>query len=157
MSKATRATRALDAAGVAYVLHPYDYQADADAKGSQAATALGLAPQTVLKTLMTWVDDQAVCVVIPCDQRVSLKKLAHVQGGKSARMMDVADAERRTCYKVGGISPLGQQRQAPVLVEAAALDAPALWVNAGQRGLLLELPGEQLLQSLSARACTLCE
>ncbi|PPU77459.1 MULTISPECIES: Cys-tRNA(Pro) deacylase [Xanthomonas] len=157
MSKATRATRALDAAGVAYVLHPYHYQADADAKGLQAATTLGLAPQTVLKTLMTWVDDQAVCVVIPCDRRLSLKKLASAQGGKSARMMDVADAERRTGYKVGGISPLGQQRQAPVLVEATALDAPALWINAGQRGLLLELPAARLLQALEARGCVLCE
>ncbi|MCC4598761.1 Cys-tRNA(Pro) deacylase [Xanthomonas melonis] len=157
MSRATRATRALDAAGVAYVLHPYDYQADADAKGLQAATALGLAPQTVLKSLMAWVDDQAVCVVIPCDRRLSLKRLASARGGKSARMMDVADAERRTGYKVSGISPLGQQRQVPVLVEATALDAPALWINAGQRGLLLELPAAQLLQALAAQACELCE
>ncbi|MDC9671613.1 YbaK/EbsC family protein, partial [Xanthomonas euvesicatoria] len=74
-----------------------------------------------------------------------------------ARMMDVADAERRTGYKVGGISPLGQQRQAPVLVEITALDAPALWINAGQRGLLLELPGTQLVHALAARACALCE
>lgn len=72
-------------------------------------------------------------------------------------MMDVADAERRTGYKVGGISPLGQQRQAPVLVEATALDAPALWINAGQRGLLLELPAARLLQALEARGCVLCE
>ncbi|WP_115512430.1 MULTISPECIES: Cys-tRNA(Pro) deacylase [Xanthomonas] len=157
MSKATRATKALDAAGVAYVLHPYDYQSDADAKGLQAANALGLAPQTVLKTLMAWVDDLAMCAVIPCNRRLSLKQLASACGGKSARMMDVADAERRTGYKVGGISPLGQQRQTPVLIEATALDAPALWINAGQRGLLLELPGAQLLQALTARACVLCE
>ncbi|MGV7196056.1 Cys-tRNA(Pro) deacylase [Xanthomonas axonopodis] len=157
MSKATRATKALDAAGVGYVLHPYVYQADADAKGLQAAQALGLPPHAVLKTLMAWVDDNAVCVVIPCDRRVSLKKLASAYGGKSARMMEVADAERRTGYKVGGISPLGQQRQAPVLVDTTALDAPALWINAGQRGLLLELPGPQLLQALAARACALCE
>ncbi|PPV08666.1 transcriptional regulator [Xanthomonas bromi] len=157
MSNATRATKTLDAAGVGYVLHPYAYQADADAKGLQAAHALGLQPHTVLKTLMAWVDDKAICVVIPCDRRVALKKLASACGGKSARMMDAVDAERRTGYKIGGISPLGQQRQAPVLVETAALDAPALWINAGQRGLLLELPGAQLLHALGARACALCE
>ncbi|MGS0540422.1 Cys-tRNA(Pro) deacylase [Xanthomonas oryzae] len=156
MSKATRATKALDAAGVSYVLHPYDYRADADAKGLQAAQALGLQPHTVLKTLMAWVDDRPVCVVIPCNRRVSLKKLASAYGGKSARMIEVANAERRTGYKVGGISPLGQQRQAPVLLETTALDATALWVNAGQRGLLLELPGAQLLHALAARACALC-
>lgn len=84
MSRATRATKALDAAGMGYVLHAYDYQADADAKGLQAARALGLQPLTVLKTLMAWVDDKAVCVVIPCDRRVSSKKLAGAHGGKSA-------------------------------------------------------------------------
>lgn len=80
MSKATRATRALDAAGVAYVLHPYQYQADADAKGLQAAQALQLPPHQVLKTLMTWVDEHAICVVIPCDRRLSLKTLASACG-----------------------------------------------------------------------------
>ncbi|SMQ96296.1 Cys-tRNA(Pro) deacylase [Xanthomonas fragariae] len=157
MSKTTRATKALDAAGVAYVLHPYEYKADAEAKGLQAAHALGLAPQTVLKTLMAWVGNQAVCVVIPCDRRVSLKKLARARGDKSARMMDVADAERRTGYKVGGISPLGQQRQTPVLIEIIKFKASSLWINAGQRGLLLELPADRIGAVLQARACSLCE
>ncbi|KAB7765167.1 Cys-tRNA(Pro) deacylase [Xanthomonas maliensis] len=157
MSKATRATKSLDAAGVAYVLHPYDYRPDADAKGLQAAQALGLAPDTVLKTLMAWVDDQAVCVVIPCNRRLSLKTLASAHGGKSARMMEVADAERRTGYKVGGISPLGQQRPVPVLIERSALTSPALWINAGQRGLLLELRGDQIVAALQARPAQLCE
>ncbi|MEA9735914.1 Cys-tRNA(Pro) deacylase [Xanthomonas campestris] len=157
MSKASRATRALDAACVAYVLHPYPYQADADAKGLQAAQALQLPPHQVLKTLMTWVDEHAICVVIPCDRRLSLKSLASACGGKSARMMEVADAERRTGYKVGGISPLGQQRPAPVLIESNVLDAPALWINAGQRGLLLELAGAEIVHVLGARAYPLCE
>ncbi|WP_369976762.1 Cys-tRNA(Pro) deacylase [Xanthomonas bundabergensis] len=157
MSKATRATRALDAAGVAYRLHPYDYAAEAGAKGLQAAQALGLPPARVLKSLMAWVDDRAVCVVVPSDRRVQLKKLAAAAAGKSARMMEVAEAERRTGYKVGGISPLGQQRQAPVLVEQAALGPGSVWFNAGQRGLLLEIDAERVLDVLQARACDLCE
>ncbi len=124
---------------------------------AQAAHALGLAPQTVLKTLMAWVDDQAVCVVIPCERGVSLKKLARAHGGKSARMMDVADAERRTGYKVGDISPLGQQQQTPVLIETIEVEAPSLWINAGQRGLLLELPADRIVAVLQARPCSLCE
>jgi Cys-tRNA(Pro)/Cys-tRNA(Cys) deacylase len=157
MSRATRATRALDAAGVAYRLHAYDYAADAEAKGLQAADALGFAPQRVLKSLMAWVDAQPVCAVIPSDRRLQLKKLAAAVGGKSARMMDVAEAERRSGYKVGGISPLGQQRPVPVLVEQAALDAPSVLLNAGQRGLLLELESDRLLAALQARACDLCD
>lgn len=72
-------------------------------------------------------------------------------------MMEVADAERRTGYKVGGISPLGQQRPAPMLIESSVLDAPALWINAGQRGLLLELAGAEIVHVLGARAYPLCE
>ncbi len=157
MSKATRATRALDAAGVAYRLHPYDYAAEAGAKGLQAAQALGLPPARVLKSLMAWIDTTAVCVVVPCDRRVQLKKLAAAGAGKSARIMVVAEAERRTGYKVGGISPLGQQRPAPVLVEQSALAPGSVWFNAGQRGLLLEIDAEQVREVLQARACDLCE
>lgn len=157
MSKATRATRALDAAGVPYRLHPYDYEAEAGAKGLQAAQALGLPPERVLKSLMAWIDGNAVCVVVPSDRRVQLKKLAAAGAGKSARMMEVAEAERRSGYKVGGISPLGQQRPAPVLVEQSALAPGSVWFNAGQRGLLLEIDAGRLLDVLQARACDLCE
>jgi len=157
MSKATRATRALDAAGVAYRLHPYDYEAEASAKGLQAAQALGLPPERVLKSLMAWIDSNAVCVVVPSDRRVQLKKLAAAGAGKAARMMEVAEAERRSGYKVGGISPLGQQRPAPVLVEQSALAPGSVWFNAGQRGLLVEIAAEQVLDVLQARACDLCE
>ncbi|MEE7547516.1 Cys-tRNA(Pro) deacylase [Xanthomonas sp. Kuri4-1] len=157
MSKATRATRVLDAAGVGYRLHPYDYEAEASAKGVQAAQALGAPPQCVLKTLMAWVDDRPVCAVIPCDRRLQLKKLAAACGGKAARMMEVPEAERRSGYKVGGISPLGQQRPVPVLIEAAALHEGQLYLNAGQRGLLLELAAANILEVLQARACDLCE
>lgn len=157
MSKATRATRALDAAGIAYRLHPYDYAGEAGAKGLQAAAALGLPPQRVFKSLMAWVDRQAVCVVIPSDRRLAPKKLAAALGGKHAQMMEVAEAERRTGYKVGGISPLGQQRQAPVLVDLSARALDTLVFNAGQRGLLLEADTTAALALLQAQAVDLCE
>lgn len=157
MSRSTRASKLLDAAGVAYRLHGYDYQPDADGKGVQAALALGQPPQRVLKSLMTWVDKQAVCAVIACDRRLSLKKLAAACGGKSAQMMEVAEAERRTGYKVGGISPLGQQRSAAVVIEQSVLSEPSLLFNAGQRGLLLEVASEQVLAVLQARACDICQ
>lgn len=157
MSKATRATKALDAAGVAYRLHAYDYRAEADSKGLQAAAAIGLPPRCVLKSLMAWVDKQAVCAVIPVDRRLSPKKLAAACGGKHAQMMEPAEAERRTGYKVGGISPLGQQRPAPVLIEQTALDEAAIVFNAGQRGLLVEIAAGSAQALLQARACDLCE
>ncbi|KAF1699882.1 Cys-tRNA(Pro) deacylase [Pseudoxanthomonas suwonensis] len=159
MSKATRATRALDAAGVAYRLHPYDYDADAQAaaggKGLQAAAALGVEPGRVLKTLMAWVDAQAVCVVLPSDRQLQPKALAAAAGGKAARMMDVAEAERRTGYKVGGISPFGQQRPAPAWFEQDALARESVFINAGQRGLLLELAPADAVQVLQAQVAAI--
>ena len=159
MSMATRATRALDAAGIGYRLHPYDYDADASAeaggKGLQAAAALGASPQKVLKTLMAWVDARAVCVVIPSDRQLLPKALAAAAGGKAARMMEIAEAERRSGYKVGGISPFAQQRPVPVWLERDALGADSVFVNAGQRGLLLELAPADALRMLQAQAAAI--
>ncbi|KAF1692617.1 aminoacyl-tRNA deacylase [Pseudoxanthomonas daejeonensis] len=156
MSMATRATRALDAVGVAYRLHPYDYDADAVAgKGMQAALALGIAPDRVLKTLMTWVDARALCVVIPSDRQLQLKALAAAGDGKAARMMNVAEAERRSGYKVGGVSPFGQPRPVPVWFESDALAAASVWINAGQRGLLLEIDPADAMRALQASSAAI--
>ncbi|MDG2526374.1 Cys-tRNA(Pro) deacylase [Stenotrophomonas sp. HITSZ_GD] len=153
MSKATRATRQLDAARVAYRLHPYDFDADAVAgKGMHAAQSLGVAPERVLKTLMAWVDERAVCAVIPSDRQLQLKRLAAACGGKSARMMEIAEAERRSGYKVGGISPFAQQRPVPVWIESDALAHDSVWINAGQRGLLLEIAPQAAVAVLHAEA-----
>ena len=154
MSMATRATRALDAAGVGYRLHPYDYDAEAGSaaggKGLLAALVLGVPPQRVLKTLMAWVDAKPVCVAIPCDRQLQPRALAAAVGGKAARMMEIAEAERRSGYRVGGISPFGQQRPLPVWIERDALDAASVFVNAGQRGLLLEIDPADAVRVLQA-------
>ena len=87
MSKTTRATQALAGFGVRFVLHIYDYDPDADRIGLQAAEALGVTPHRVLKTLMAEVDGKPVCVVVPSDREVSMKKLAAAFRGKAASMM----------------------------------------------------------------------
>ena len=121
MSKATPATRALEAAGVAFTVHTYDYDPDAESIGLQAAAALGEDPARVLKTLMALIDGKPVCVIVPSDQEVSMKKLAAVVSGKSAQMMKPPEAERLTGYKVGGISPFGQKKRVPVAIESISL------------------------------------
>ena len=84
MSKATRATKMLEQAGVAFSTHTYDYDGNADRIGLQAAEALGENPARVLKSLMAVVDGKPVCVIVPSDREVSMKKLAVAFGGKSA-------------------------------------------------------------------------
>lgn len=152
MSKATRATKILEEAGIAFTVHGYDYDPDADHVGLQAAQALGEPPERVLKTLMTKVDGKPVCVILPSDREVAMKKLAAAAGGKSAEMMKPADAERMTGYKVGGISPFGQMRKVPTVIEATALAQESVYVNAGQRGLQVLLSPGNLVSLLGALA-----
>ncbi|MDP2214846.1 Cys-tRNA(Pro) deacylase [Phenylobacterium sp.] len=151
MSKATPATRALDRAGVAYALHLYVYEPSAGRIGLAAAASLGVDPALVLKTLMTLVDGKPHCVVLPSDREVSMKRLAQAAGGKTAQMMAPQEAERTTGYKVGGVSPLGQRRRAPTMVEACALDHPKVFVNGGQRGLQLSIAPADLVAVLDAQ------
>jgi len=155
MAKTTPATLALDKAGLAYGLHTYDYDPDAPRIGLQAAERLGVAPERVLKTLMAEVDGKPVCAVLASDQEVAMKRLAAVFGGKSAQMMRPADAERITGFKVGGVSPFGQKKRAPTVVDEAALAHAKVFVNAGQRGLQAELAPGDLVAALDARVAAI--
>ncbi len=139
MSKTTRATQMLTKAGVSFTTVTYDYDPNADRIGLQAAEAIGEPPHLVLKTLMAEVDGKAVCVVVPSDREVSMKKLAAAFGGKSANMMKPADAERATGYHVGGISPFGQKKLVPTAIEAQSIDHDHVYMNGGQRGLQIRL------------------
>jgi Cys-tRNA(Pro)/Cys-tRNA(Cys) deacylase len=151
MSKTTRATQALQQAGVAFTVHTYDYQPDADRIGLQAAEALGEEPCRVLKTLMVEMDGKPVVVVLASDREVSMKRLAALFGGKSAQMLKPADAERLTGYVVGGISPFGQKRAFPTAVDEAALAEDLVYMNGGQRGLQVRMKPADAVAVLKAR------
>lgn len=155
MSKTTPATLALSTAGVAFTLFPYDYDPDAPRVGLQAAEALGKDPEQVFKTLMAEVDDKPVCVVIPSDREVSMKKLATTFGGKSANMMKPLDAERLTGFKVGGISPFGQRKKVPTAIDETAELFDEVLINGGQRGLLVGLSPADVVRAIDAKLADL--
>ena len=150
MSKTTRATLALARLGVKFALHSYDYDPDADRIGLQAAAALGIEPRRMLKTLMAEVDGKPVCVVVPSDREVSMKKLAAAFAGKAANMMRPADAERLTGYHVGGISPFAQKKRVAVAIDSGALNESTVYLNGGQRGLQIELDPNDAVKTLDA-------
>lgn len=139
MSKTTRATLVLTKAGISFTTVAYEYDPNAERIGLQAAEAIGAEPHLVLKTLMAEVDGKAVCVVVPSDREVSMKKLAAAFGGKSAHMMKPADAERATGYHVGGISPFGQKKLVPTAIEIQSMGHDLVYMNGGQRGLQVRL------------------
>lgn len=155
MSRITRATQALTKAGVAFQAVAYAYDPDADRIGMQAAEAIGVAPHRVLKTLMAQVDGQPVCVVVPSDREISMKKLAATLSGKAAQMMRPADAERLTGYHVGGISPFGQKKRVTTLIEATAMSEDSVFLNGGQRGLQIQMKPADACTLLQAKVASL--
>lgn len=155
MSRATPATRFLDASGVAYELAAYDYDPNADRIGLQAAEALGAAPDEVLKTLMVMADGKSACVILASDREVSMKRLAAALGAKSAEMMKPVDAERVTGYRVGGVSPFGQKKRCPTVLDQAALAKAQVFVNGGQRGLQVRLAPADLARALGAKVAAI--
>lgn len=155
MAKGTPATLALEKAGVTFAVATYAYDPNADRVGLQAAEAMGVSPGIVLKTLMAEVDGKPVCVVVPSDREVSMKKLAAAFGGKSAQMMKPPDAERITGYRVGGISPFGQKRRVPTAIEETALALPEVFMNGGQRGLQVRMKPADAAHALDARTAPL--
>jgi Cys-tRNA(Pro)/Cys-tRNA(Cys) deacylase len=146
----------LEKAGVAFNLHEYDYDPNAERIGMQAAEALGVEPARLLKTLMARADNAVVCVLAPSNREVNLKKLAHAAGAKSAAMLGAAEAERITGFHVGGISPFGQKKRVRVFIERSALAFPRIVVNGGRRGLQVEMARSDLMSLLSATAAEIC-
>jgi len=156
MAKGTPATAALQRAGVVFTLHEYAYDPDAERIGLQAAAALAVEPTRLLKTLMVKAGDAVLCVLVPSDRALSLKKLAALAGSKEAAMLAPAAAERVTGYRVGGISPFGQKKHVRVFLERSALGHQTIIVNGGRRGLQIELPPADLVRLLDAAVADLC-
>lgn len=148
----------LDREEMAYTLHSHDYDPEAGRKGLQAAESLGVAPDRVFKTLMVWVDkNKPACALIRSDHRLQLKAVAAALGGKSAAMMTPSDAERLTAYKTGGISPFGQKKHIPTLLDRHALEIGKIFINAGRRGLQCEIEAEPTARHFNWTVSTIAE
>lgn len=152
----TRATAALEGAGVPFRLYSYRVDHDAVADyGRAVAEALGVEPAWLLKTLVAFAEDRPLVGLVPADVRLSVKSLARVVGVRRVRLASPQEARRLTGYVPGGISPFGQRRKMPVLVDESALDHPSIWVSAGKRGLQIEIDPAELVKFLKARTASI--
>ena len=155
MSRTTPGTLLLARLGIRFELHPYAYDPEAPRIGLQAAEALGIDAAQTFKTLMAEVDGGPVCIVLPSDTEASMKKVAACFAGKSAAMMKVPAAERMTGYRVGGIGPFGQKRRCPTAFDETIALFERIYVNAGQRGLLLSLAPDDAVAAAEAAVADL--
>jgi len=135
---------------VRYRLHTYDHNPATRSYGLEAAAALEVPPGQVFKTLVADVDGVLVVAVVPVCGSLDLKALASARRGKQAVMAAQAAAERVTGYVIGGISPFGQRRKLPTVVDHTALDHETIFVSAGKRGLDIELSPADLIRLTTA-------
>ena len=155
MRGGTPAVVELERAGVAFSVHEFGHEPGERNYGAAAAAALGVEPERVFKTLLADVVDargatiQAVGIV-PVTMQLSLKGLAAAVGGKRAEMCEPAAAERLTGYVVGGISPFGQKKRLPTVIDETCLLWDTIFVSGGKRGLDIELAPGALIEVLGA-------
>lgn len=138
--------------GVPHQVLEYTHDPSVASYGQEAADVLGVDPSSVFKTLVADVEGVGlVCAVVPVSAMLDLKALCDVVKGRRAKMADPAAAERATGYVVGGISPLGQKRALPVVIDASALSHARVHVSAGRRGLELALAPMDLVKLARAK------
>lgn len=141
----TPATVALAKAGAEFTLHPYEHDANAQAYGEEAADALGVPHERIFKTLVAETEGGLAVAVVPVAGKLDLKAFAAALKGKRAAMAEAAKVERVTGYVVGGISPLGQRRALPTVIDASALAFETIYFSAGRRGLQIETAPSNLV------------
>ena len=136
----TLALQVLEAAGAQYELIEYEHSEHQDhGYALDTAKVLGLDPATIFKTLITLIDGNPVCAVVPATGMLNLKSLAKAAGGKRAEMMEPAKAQKLTGYVTGGISPLGQRTRVPTFIDSSAQDHEKILVSGGKRTLSVSI------------------
>ena len=145
--KGTPAIAAAERAGIAFTVHEYEHDPRATSFAREAAEQLGLDPGRVFKTLVVDVDGVLTVAIVPARAQLDLRSL-----GKRVRLADPRAAERATGYVTGGISPLGQRRPLPTVLDESALAFATIHVSGGRRGLELELAPADLLAVTGGRA-----
>jgi Cys-tRNA(Pro)/Cys-tRNA(Cys) deacylase len=153
--RGTPATAALESARIPFTVHEYPHDPRHESYGQEAAEALGTEAARVFKTLIADVDGRLVAGVVPVDGQLDLKALAAAAGGKKAAMADVTAAERATGYVAGGISPVGQRKRLPVVLDDSALDFGTVFCSGGRRGLEIELAPADLVRAAGATVASI--
>lgn len=155
----TPAIVAADRAGIVYRIHEYAHDPTAKSYGEEAARALGIDAARVFKTLLVAIngDSRKLAVgIVPVQGLLNLKQMARALGAKKVDMADPKIAERSTGYVVGGISPLGQKKGLPTVLDESALLFETIFVSAGRRGLEIELSASDLLGLTTGVAAAIC-
>lgn len=147
----TPATAALARLGLPFRTHTYSHDPAAPSFGLEAAEATGVPAQRIFKTLLVDTGRALAVGVVPVSGSLDLKAIATAVGAKKAVMADPAAAQRSTGYVVGGISPIGQRKQLPTVIDDSALTFETVFVSGGRRGFEIELTAADLAVATGGR------
>lgn len=139
-----------------FVLHEYTHQAEVTAYGEEAASKLGVAPERVFKTLVVSNSDGEMAVaILPVSSMLNMKVMAKALDWKKVMMANKQSVMRCTGYVLGGVSPLGQKKKLPTVIDASCNKFDTIYVSAGKRGLEIELAPFDLCTILQARVANM--
>ena len=148
----TPATQVVKKAGINFKIHEYPHDAAASSYGEEAAALLGVDPSRVFKTLLLATNDKKLAVaIVPVNKQLSLKAIAKTLGAKKVNMANPLEAEKATGYILGGISPLGQKKRLPFIIDNSIKHFETIYVSGGRRGLEIELEPTDLVSLCSAK------
>jgi Cys-tRNA(Pro)/Cys-tRNA(Cys) deacylase len=142
----TPAVATAEREGIRFTLHEYEHDPGAQSLGLEAAAKLDVDPARLFKTLVVSIDGALAVAMVPVESQLDLKSL-----GKRARLADKGQAQAATGYVSGGTSPLGQRKRLPTHLDASALEHETILVNAGRRGLQMELDPRDLVRLTGAQ------
>ncbi len=145
----TPATVALDSLGISYTLHKFESEVRAGF-GKEAASTMKLDGNQVFKTILFGDRNVAAVAIAPVSRRISSKRLAAAIGARSLEPMDAALAQRMSGYVLGGISPFGQKKKLPTVIDASAHKFESIYVSGGRRGLEICVNPTDLVRVLDA-------
>jgi Cys-tRNA(Pro)/Cys-tRNA(Cys) deacylase len=150
MANKLNSMRILDQQGINYTVHEFP---EAIHSADGVAGYVGLPPEMVYKTLVVLpATGKPMLVMVAGSRELNLKKLAKAVGQKKVQMVPHKEAEALTGLQTGGISALALlHKNFPVYLDRPALELDRILISAGQRGVNLELPVEDLKRITGAK------
>ena len=147
----TNAARLLDGMKISYTMEAYHLD-EHDLSAEHIAELNHFDLARLFKTLVIRGDKTGVMIAcLPGGAEVNLKSLAAVSGNKKVEMVPQKEIQGLTGYIRGSVSPIGLKKNHPVYLDTSALNHESIMINAGHKGILLQIAPQDLVKAVEAK------